>query len=172
MGGTFQQIGSIMFSPDAVRNIVRISLQPITATRHPLYSADAEEILLMIAAHESILGRKLFQIGGGPGRGLFQVETRTMRDNYNHFIAAKPALFRQIREVSGVARPDKDQLTYNPLYGAIMARIWLYRRPGALPPAHDVPAMAEYARQHYNTTAGAATPEKYLTDYHRLVLAA
>jgi hypothetical protein len=131
-----------------------------------------EEILLMIAAHESILGRKLLQIGGGPGRGLVQVEPRTMRDNYTHFIDARDDLSRQIREMSGVARPDDNQLTYNPLFGAIMARIWLYRRPGPLPPAHDLQAMAEYARMHYNTTSGAATAEKYLTDYHRLVLAA
>lgn len=161
-----------MFSPDGVRQIIRIALQPITATRHPLYSSNAEEILLMIAAHESILGRKLFQIGGGPGRGLFQVEPRTMRDNYTHFIDAKADLSRQIREVSGVAKPDDNQLTWNPLFGAIMARIWLYRRPGPLPPAHDIQAMAEYAKINYNSAAGEATPEEYLADYHRLVLAA
>jgi len=161
-----------MFSVDAVRQIIRISLQPISATRRPLYSSDAEEILLMIACHESTLGRNLRQIGGGPGRGLFQVEPRTMRDNYTNFIDARKDLARQIRQVSGVGNPDEEQLTYNPIFGAIMARIWLYRRPGALPPAHDIQAMAEYAREHYNTTAGAASAEKYLTDYHRLVLAA
>jgi hypothetical protein len=161
-----------MFSADAVRQIIRIALQPITATRHPLYSAESEELLLMVSCHESILGRKLFQIGGGPGRGLFQVEPRTMRDNYTNFIDAKADLRRQIGEVSGVANPDDNQLTWNPLFGAIMARIWLYRRPGPLPPAHDLQAMADYARMHYNTTAGEASPEEYLTDYHRLVLAA
>ena len=46
------------------------------------------------------------------------------------------------------------------------------RMPGNLPPAHDLPAMAEYAKLNYNSVIGAATPEKYLTDYHRLVLAA
>jgi hypothetical protein len=161
-----------MFSTDAVRNIIRIALQPITATRHPLYSAEAEEILLMIAAHESGLGKKLFQMGGGPGRGLFQVEPATMRDNYDNFIDARPSLARQIHAVSGVDGDDAAQLTYNPIYGAIHARIWLYRRPGRLPPAHDLPALAEYAKLHYNSAIGAATPEKYLTDYHRLVMAA
>ena len=160
-----------MFSPDAIRQIIRIALEPITATRHPLYSAEAEELLLMIAAHESGLGKNLFQMGGGPGRGLFQVETRTMCDNYDNFIDTRPNLARQIHAVSGVNTDDAAQLTYNPIYGAIHARIWLYRSPGKLPPAHDLPAMAEYAKLNYNSPFGAATTEKYLTDYHRLVLA-
>jgi hypothetical protein len=164
-----------MFTPDAIRNIIRIALQPLTATRHPLYSPQAEEILLMIAAHESGLGKHLVQLGGGPARGLFQVEMATMRDNYHAFINARPDLSQQIREVSGVDRPrefqGEEQLTYNPIFGAIMARLWLYRRPGQLPPAHDIPALAAYCKDHYNVT-GAATPEKYITDYHRLVLAA
>ena len=158
-----------MFSVDSVRRIIRIALQPITATRHPLYSPEAEELLLMIAAHESLLGRELVQIGGGPGRGLFQVELRTMRDNYDNFIGGRKDLARQVREVSGVAKPDDDQLTFNPIFGAIMARIWLYRRPGALPPAHDVPAMAVYAKEHYNIT-GAALADGYVIAYHQIVL--
>lgn len=161
-----------MFSVEAVRNIIRIALQPITATRHPLYSANAEEILLMIACHESSLGRHLRQIGGGPGRGLFQVEPRTMRDNYINFINLKAGLALQIREVTGVTGPDNDQLTYNPLFGATMARVWLYRRPGALPSAHDLIAMAEYAKVNYNSAKGNANAEKYLIDYHRLVFEA
>jgi len=160
-----------MYSPDAVRQIIRIALQPITATRHPLYSPEAEELLLMIAAHESLLGRHLWQIGGGPARGLCQVEVATMRDNYENFIAGRAELARQIREVSGVNIPDEMQLAYNPIFNVIMARIWLYRRPGALPPAHDVPAMAVYAKEHYNIT-GAAIPESYVIAYHNLVMAA
>jgi len=161
-----------MFSVDAVRQIIRIALQPITATRHPLYSADAEEILLMIAAHESGMGKNLQQLGGGPARGLFQVELTTMDDNYVNFILRRDELRRQILAVAGWVKPNDEQLTYNPIYGAIHARIWLYRRPGRLPPAHDLPALAEYAKLHYNSHLGAATPVKYLDDYLRLVLEA
>ena len=159
-----------MFSFEAVGESIRISLQPITATKHLLYSADAEELLLMIACHESILGKHLHQIGGGPGRGLFQVEPRTMHDNYVNFIDTRLQLARQIREVSGVPGPDDEQLTYNPLFGAIMARIGLYRCPGELPPANDLPAMAKYANLNCNSISGAATTKAYLADYNRLVL--
>lgn len=94
-----------------------------------------------------------------------------MRDNYDNLIGGRPDLVQQTREVAGVVKADKDQLTFNPIFGAIMARIWLYRRPGALPPAHDVPAMAVYAKANYNITGG-AIPESYVIAYHHLVLAA
>lgn len=35
------------------------------------YSDRVEELLFAIAAHESHLGTYLWQIGGGPARGLF-----------------------------------------------------------------------------------------------------
>lgn len=159
-----------MFNPDNLRDIIRISLKPITATKHPLWSPASEEILLMIAAHESNMGRHLRQIGGGPGRGLYQTEPDTLADNYNNFINARPALRRQIAEISGVDGPDIDQLQYNPIYTTIHARLKLYRAPGQLPAAHDVQSMAAYAKNHYNTADGAATEERYLQDYFRLVL--
>lgn len=56
-----------------------------------------------------------------------------------------------------MTKPDEDQLTFKPIFSAIMARIWLYRRLGALPSAHDVQAMEVYAKANYNIT-GAAAP--------------
>lgn len=159
-----------MFNPESLRNIIRISLKPINATKHPLWSPAAEEILLMIAAHESNLGRHLRQIGGGPGRGLYQIEPDTLSDNYDNFINARPDLRSQMAEISGVAGPDLNQLQFNPIYSTIHARLKLYRAPGQLPDAHDVQGMATYAKNHYNTADGAATEEKYLQDYFRLVL--
>jgi len=159
-----------MFSPESLRNIIRISLKQITATRHPLWSPAAEEILLMIAAHESTLGSHLRQIGGGPGCGLYQIEPDTLSDNYDNFIIARPDLRRQIAETSGVSGPDLGQLQFNPIYGTIHARLKLYRAPGKLPDAHDVQGMAFYAKSNYNTADGAATEERYLQDYFRLVL--
>ena len=148
-----------MFRVEAVRQIIPVSRQPITPSRHPLYSADAEEILLMIACHESSLGRHLRQIADGPDRALFQIEPRTMHDNYTNFFNFKAGLALQIREVTGVTGPDNDQLNLHPQFGATMARVWLHRHPGALPSAHDLIAMAEYAKVNHNSVKGKANAE-------------
>jgi len=157
-----------MFTAEALRRIIRISLQPITATRHPLYSFDAEEMLLMIAAHESGLGEFLWQIDG-PARGPYQIEPDTMHDNYDNFLRTRAELRKQISEISGTKGADINALTHNPIFSTIHARLKLYRSPGNLPPASNVQAMAEYAKQFYNSPLGAATPEKYMADYLRLV---
>ena len=159
-----------MYSPDAIRNIIRISLQPITATRHPLWTEDAEGLLLMIAAHESHLGLMLRQGDMGPARGVWQVEPRTMYDNYLHFIDARPKLRDQITDISGCSNPSDLQLQFNQIFNCIMARLKLYRSPGKLPQKDNALAMAEYAKLYYNSPLGAATAQKYLEDYERYVL--
>lgn len=159
-----------MFNVEALCNIIRISLQPITTTKHTLYSDEAEALLLMIAAHESKFGLYTKQIGSGPARGLYQVEIGTMEDNYINFINKRSDLNRQIREISGVPEPDEFQLQYNPIFGTIHARLKLYRSPGALPKSYDTEAMAAYAKKYYNTSGGAATEEDYLLAYHHSVL--
>jgi len=158
-----------MFSPEALRQIIRTTLQLITTTRHPFWTPGAEELLLMIAAHESGLGKNLMQ-KGGPALGPFQVEPNTMDDHYRNFIYKRPDLEQQIAEVAGVRGPNLDHLQYNPVFSTIMARLKLYRSPGQLPAPHDVQSMANYAKQHYNSPEGAATDEKYMQDYYRLVL--
>jgi len=160
------------YSPSSLRKIIKISLMQITASRHPLWSDDAEEILLMIAAHESGLGMHLRQIGNGPARGVFQIEPATMEDNYQNFIDCRPKLAEQIAAITGCAGPDVFQLQYNPIYGAIHARLKLYRSPGKLPDADCRLAMGEYCKLHYNSPGGSATAEKYVADYERLVGAA
>lgn len=158
-------------SPHILRELTRIALQSLTASKHPLYSPGAEEILLMIMAHESRLGASLRQIGNGPGTGICQVEYRTMLDNYANFldVPIRRPLVKQIGQTCGVLMPSLEHLTCNHMFNIIMARIWLYRRPGALPPATDIKGMAQYCSDHYNI-AGAGTPEKYEKDYRDLVL--
>lgn len=156
-----------MFTTDSIRQIIRQSLQPLTASRHPLYSPSAETILLMAAAHESHLGTYLRQIGGGPARGIFGVEIGTMEDNYLTFLNSRHALAQQIIDVTGIDGPDEYALEHNHLYNCIHARLKLYRRPGSIP--DDLDGMAEYLVREYNA-GGDATAQEYLGDYRRLVV--
>jgi hypothetical protein len=160
-----------MFKCESLRNIIRIGLDPIKATKHPLWTHDAEELLLMIIAHESRNGKYLRQFDNGPARGICQVEIDTMDDNYRNFINARHDLAVQIRAISGVWGPSREHLEYNPIYNVIHARLKLYRSPGQLPAAHDVQGMALYAKKFFNSPTGKATVEDYILGYSKMVMA-
>lgn len=161
-----------MFTAESLARIIHTALVPVTATRHPLWTPTAETALIMAAAHESKMGRYLRQlivrdgktVPEGTARGVFQVEPATMIDNYRSFINARPALVRQIREITGCDGPDLEQLQYNPVYGAIHARLKLYRSPGEIPT--DTQLIAAYLKQWYNSPDGAATANDYLLAYY------
>lgn len=123
----------------------------------------------MTAAHESQMGRYTKQIKG-PALGLYQVEPATMTGAYKNYINYRPALAEKIEQISGVAGPDRGQLQFNPIYATIMARLKYWRSPGALPSAADPWAMAEYAKDVFNTSLGRATPGDYYSAYRSLVL--
>lgn len=155
-----------MFSPDHLRDIIRLSIMPLG-----WWSQEAEELLLMTAAHESGLGRWTTQIEGS-ALGLYQMEPETLHCGYDNYLnyPGRKNIFKKIVQVSGVRGPDLGQLQYNPIYSTIMARLKYYRAPGLLPASSDVWALAEYAKDHYNTHLGKATPEDYHDAYRRLVL--
>ncbi len=154
-----------MISPDSLRDIIRISITPLG-----WWTPEAEELLLMTAAHESGLGRYTKQING-PALGLYQMEPATMIGSYKNYLnyPGRKDLAKKIIGISGVSGPDRGQLQFNPVYSSIMARLKYWRAPGALPPASETWALAEYAKDHYNTHLGKATPEKYHDAYRRLV---
>lgn len=155
-----------MLSVEGLSRIIHMTLAQVTTTRHSLWSAEAEELLIMIAAHESRLGKLgLTQIGGGPARGIFQVEISTMADNYRNFIDYRPRLAKQLEGITGCGYPSSDQLKYNPIYGVIHARLKLYRSPGKIPT--DTPMLADYAKEYYNA-GGSATAEDYLLAYYEV----
>ena len=124
---------------------------------------------MMTAAHESGLGRYTKQIKG-PALGLYQMEPLTLLGSYEHYINYRPELQIKIHQISGVSRPDRGQLQFNPVYSSIMARLKYYRAPGALPSASNIWALAEYAKKHFNTYKGKATPADYHDAYRTLVL--
>ncbi len=153
-----------MFSPDHLRDIIRLSIMPLG-----WWSQEAEELLLMTAAHESHLGKYTKQIKG-PALGLYQMEPDTLTGSYKNYINYRAELQIKIHQISGVRRADRGQLQFNPIYSTIMARLKYYRAPGALPPASDIWSLAEYAKDHYNSYKGKATPEDYHGAYRRLVV--
>lgn len=136
----------------------------------PLNSPDAVELLLLTAAQESHLGYYIVQVGNGPAKGIFQMESATAKDIWKNFLKYKPDIARSVDALTGVACWDDLQLKGNLLYQIAMARVHYYRRPEPLPSKDDHVGMAEYWKKHYNTHLGKGTIEEALKNYRRLVL--
>jgi hypothetical protein len=110
------------------------------------------------------------QLGGGPARGLFQMEPNTHDDIWANFLKYRPALAANVAEFLQGDGPNPQLLTNNDRYAAAMARI-LYYRMGQIvgrtpiPAAGDIPGMAAYWKQFYNTEQGAGFAAQFVANW-------
>lgn len=135
-------------------------------TEAGMHSESAVELLMMTAAQESHLGTYLWQVGGGPARGAFQVEKATEEDIWKNYLAYREGLADKVN-CYAYHSSHEEEMVGNLPYQIIMARIHYRRVPEKLPPADDVVAMAEYYKKYYNTHKGKATVEEAIKNYKR-----
>jgi hypothetical protein len=134
-----------------------------------MYSPEAVELLAMMCAHESLGTRYRRQVGGGPARGIFQIEIRTHDSIWDNSdtIKARARKFGITRNV--------DQLEKSDEYSIFMARHYLAMDKRRLPKTPE--QMAEYAKGYWNGAGfnadgtakkggGKAEPEEYLRDWN------
>ncbi len=124
-----------------------------------LYSDAALALLLGTAAVESDLGTYTRQRGGGPARGIFQMERPTFDDIQTRLKVRYPEITDWIHEDQ---ETDLHQAT-------IMARLKYRSIPTPLPSADDLQALAEYWKLYYNTPLGAGTIEKFKAKYIKYI---
>lgn len=130
-----------------------------------LYSQAAAELLLGTALQESKLVYRR-QIGGGPARGLFQMEMATHDDIHANYLKYRSSLRNAVLHLkSSLTAKAEAELTDNDAYAAAMARVLYKRAPKALPQAGDVPGMAAYWKQYYNTPLGAGSVDQYVASW-------
>lgn len=147
-----------MINPSQLRDFVQRTLRGLeTATGIP-YSDEAVELLLLTAAHESDLGTYLRQTQG-PALGLYQMEPATEADTHENWIKHRKEVADYMKMFA------RGSLEWDLKYSTIMARIYYYRQPGAIPT--DSLGQAEYAKEHWNTALGKATADDYYDAYHR-----
>jgi len=127
----------------------------------------AEELLLGTAMQESdLLHRR--QLGGGPGRGLFQMEPATHDDIWSNYLAFKAPLAEKVKALLPAPTADRmTELENNDRYACAMARILYRRAPAPLPQAGDLAAMAAYWKKFYNTPLGAGKPEQFVAKWRK-----
>ncbi|MBF0583887.1 MAG: hypothetical protein HQL80_06570 [Magnetococcales bacterium] len=146
--------------PKQLRELV---IRP-TLQRLELWSEAAEELVLGTAIQESGL-RYLQQLGGGPARGLWQMEKPTHDDIWQNFLHGRAKLGLSI--LGPYVKPDHARLGWDLAYGCAMCRVHYLRCPTALPNAGDLDAQAVYWKRWYNTPLGKGTAEKYVSNWHQ-----
>ena len=127
-----------------------------------LFSREAVELLMLTAAVESQMGTYLKQRGGGPAKGIFQMEPATHDDIWNNFIQFRPKIAEYLTGDYEVAYAP-DEMVWNLKYAIIMARIHYLRVSSPIP--RDIDDMAAYWKKYYNTYKGKGSIEKAITAY-------
>jgi hypothetical protein len=121
----------------------------------------AEQLVLGTGIQESLLVSRQ-QTGGGPALGLFQMETATHDDCWENYLKFRKTLTDNVKRALDPGQaPTAQTLRLNDRYAAAMCRVRYMRVSEPLPKAGDVPAMARYWKQHYNTPLGAGGPEEF-----------
>ena len=123
-------------------------------------------LLAGTAAAESDFGTYQKQIGGGPARGVFQMEHETQIDIYDNFFPYRPHLCDDISFLTGVKWPDIKSLEHNLTYQILLARVHYLRVPEPLP-APIPESIWPYYKRYWNTHEGAATKSHFMQKWER-----
>ena len=134
-----------------------------------VHSPAAEALIVGTAVHESGGLRWLAQRGGGPAKGVFQIEPATHDDIWGNFLRFRPRLAAKVAAVAAPWPARHDQLATNLAYACAIARVQYLRVPEPLPAAGDLRGLAAYWKAHYNTARGAGTAAAFVRDYRRFV---
>lgn len=146
-----------MIDPGQFRRLV---IRP-TLESLGLSSLAAERLLLGTAITESGL-IYLTQHGGGPARGVYQVEPWVARDLDLTWLSFRPEWQRAVAKFNHPGQPDADELVTDLAFATAVARLIYYRRPEALPDPENLRGLAEYWKAHFNTVAGKGDPAKFV----------
>lgn len=141
-----------------------------------LYSRAAEQLVVGTIYQESLKGRFLRQVGGGPALGVIQMEPATYDDIWNNYLAYKRSLANKLTELASMSsldddmRPSVTQLITNLAFSVGMCRVHYLRKKPPLPSAGDIEGLAHYWKDHYNTSLGAGTVEEFIEKFPKEIL--
>ncbi|MBX9609688.1 MAG: hypothetical protein K2Y51_25995 [Gammaproteobacteria bacterium] len=138
-----------------------------------LWSEAAEILVWGTGAHEGD-GYDAVQQYGGPALSWWGIEPETY---YDFLRNTAPGLTRSRSAVmvAYMAMVPKRYSGYPPAehlirdigFACATCRLLYFRAPRALPAANDLPGLAAYWKQFYNTVHGKGTVEDWLANYRR-----
>jgi len=133
-----------------------------------MWSYDAEALILRTAAAESRY-KYLRQIGTGPARSFWQVESETAIDNIKNYLSFRKSKLELVAKISQTS-PDiitslddnsaSSMLTNNIAFAICMARLKYWRIPKKIPAKDDIEGQGNYYIKYYNA-GGKATMKKW-----------
>lgn len=134
---------------------------------HIPFTEEAVDLLCMTAAHESLNGTYLKQVNG-PALGIYQMEPFTLHCLYKDYLNFRRPLLMLAEAAKNPSQTREQALVSDLMYATTMARLHYWRVPHALPKKAStdyLTRLALYAKMHYNTVEGKATPAAYLNDF-------
>jgi len=148
-----------------------------TLSKLDMNSEHAALLLLGTVAQESRFYHRT-QLGGGPAKGLYQVELLTARDITDRYLKNRHSTRLKFNTAVGLdpntiwaTVPDYFMLTllqFNDIFGTAIARLKYWMVPEELP--KDVPGYAKYWKTYYNTPLGKGTEEEFIENWNKLVV--
>ena len=132
----------------------------------PMVTADITmvELLQETAAIESHRGIHITQINGGPARGIFQMELRTIQDTLSWLKKNHLDQYRAVKVFWNSRQSDEWNYQKNIPWQIAMAASYYWRMAGnnAIKLALSREEREKLYKKHWNTHKGASTREKYL----------
>jgi hypothetical protein len=126
-----------------------------------LYAVEREELLVLTAAAETLLGdlgRR--QRGGGPALGLYQMEPATYYDLHDNFLKYSRKLSKLLGDWH-----DPEHMVGNDVYATKIAALQYYRFSEPIPQG-SIEDLARYWKQYWNTSKGAGTEQGAIDKYY------
>src|SRR6056297_3542567 len=107
---------------------------------------EAVKLLLLTAAHETHLGRWLWQADLKPWEGgacgPFQMEPLTHDDVQHRLVAGR---------YPWMPMDSFERMIWDLKYAVWMARIYYLQFPEPIPPANEIDELADYYKKYWNT---------------------
>jgi len=160
-------------NPDHLRRLIRETLHELPA----LVTSAAVELLILTACQESHCGEWLYQLGGGPARGIFQMEPATHDDLWSRWLRHQTPwrldvarlLYGVDAGAGGVLSMEfgRGQLAGNLTYAIATCRAQYWRHPVPLPAADDAHGLARYWYEAW-CKGCKGTVEEALGNYRKL----
>lgn len=152
-----------MIDPKQLRDYL---IRPVLKYMEPAFGLgvscpQAVNLLLGTAAHESLGGKYIVQVGG-PAKGIYQIEPATEQSLWDNYLAYREDKASLVRSLAS-QRLGRGDLTWNLAYQTAMCRVKYWTADFDWPDdPNDIEALAKIWKKRYNTHLGAGTEEQFV----------